>query len=159
MITTLYPGTFDPITNGHLDIIRRASKLCSGLIVAIAESKKHTMFTLEERIQMAERVIASENISNVRVLGFNNLLINLCRENEVSVILRGLRAVSDFEYEFQLAGMNKHLDNDVETIFLPTSAKFSYLSSSLVKEVALLGGDINELVPALVKAELLKKIV
>jgi len=158
MITTLYPGTFDPITNGHLDIIRRASKLCSGLIVAIAQSKKQTMFTLEERIDMVEKVILDDGLPNVRVLGFNNLLINLCQDNKVNVILRGLRAVSDFEYEFQLSGMNKHLDNNIETIFLPTSEKFSYLSSSLVKEVALLGGNINELVPPLVKAGLLKKI-
>jgi len=152
MITAIYPGTFDPVTNGHADIVRRASVLFDRVIVAVAASPgKAPCFSLEERIEMLQTVVA--DIGNVEVMGFNVLLAKFVREQGAKVILRGLRAVSDFEYEFQLAGMNRSLAPDVETLFLPASEPHSFISSSLVREVARLHGDVSEFVhPAVITA-------
>jgi pantetheine-phosphate adenylyltransferase len=152
-VTAIYPGTFDPITNGHSDLIQRASRLFDKVIVAIAANpKKEPMFDLEERVELAREVLAEQD--NVEVCGFDSLLADFARERGAKVILRGLRAVSDFEYEFQLAGMNRRLAPDVETIFLTPAEKYTFISSSLVKEVATLGGDIADFVDTKVKAAL-----
>jgi pantetheine-phosphate adenylyltransferase len=154
--TAVYPGTFDPITNGHFDLVSRASVLFDQVIVAIAESaNKKPAFTLQERVAMAE--LALKNISNVRVVGFNSLLANFMHEMKAGVLVRGLRAVSDFEYEFQLASMNRHLIPNVETVFLTPSEQYSFISSSLVREVARLGGNVSEFVPANVHLALVAK--
>lgn len=147
--TAVYPGTFDPITTGHADLVARASRLFDRLIVAIAESphKKPTM-SLELRIELAQQVLG--NYKNVEVVGFNSLLANFVQEQGAGVLLRGLRAVSDFEYEFQLASMNRHLISSVETMFLTPAEQYSFISSSLVKEIARLGGDVSEFVHPLV---------
>lgn len=142
----IYPGSFDPITNGHLDIIRRASKLCDKLIVAVlVNSSKKNLFTFDERIHMIEDAIS--DLENVCVKTFSGLLVDYCTQNNVSAIIRGLRAVSDFEYELQMAQMNRKLEDNVETIFLTASTKYSFLSSSIVKEIARYKGNIEELVP------------
>ena len=161
MVTAVYPGTFDPVTNGHIDIILRANKLFDQLIIAIASNNaKNPWFNLQQRIKMVEQVLRENHVLNkVKVIGFDCLLVEFCKQYQAGVILRGLRAVSDFEYEFQLSGMNKQLDAKIETLFLPTSEQHSYISSSLVKEVARLNGNIENIVPHHVKAELLKKIV
>lgn len=162
-ITAIYPGTFDPVTNGHLDIIHRACKLFDRLIVAVADgsnANKSTLFSQIERQQMLSQSIDELKLSEtIEVITFDQLLVDICQQYKAQVILRGLRAVSDFEYEFQLAGMNKQLNQQVETLFLPTSEKFSYISSSLVKQVARLGGDIGSFVPNKIRAELLNKLV
>ena len=152
MTTALYPGTFDPLTNGHTDIILRASALFERVVVAVAVSRgKAPAFPLEQRVALAREVLVG--LPNVEVLSFNTLLVEFSRQCRAEVILRGLRAVSDFEYEFQLAGMNRSLAPEIETLFLPTSEQFSYLSSSLVREIALLGGDISNFVhPVVAKA-------
>ena len=153
MTIAIYPGTFDPITNGHSDLIQRASRIFDKVIVAIAANpKKAPLFTLEERIELAE--VALANLNNVEVLGFDSLTADFAREHGARVILRGLRAVSDFEYEFQLAGMNRRLAPDVETMFLTPAETYTFLSSSLVKEVAGLGGDVSEFVDTKVMAAL-----
>ena len=140
--TAIYPGTFDPITNGHTDLIQRASKLFDKVIVAVAaHSGKNPAFSLEERIQLAETVLAG--IDGVEVCGFDILLVNFAQQKNAQVILRGLRAVSDFEYEFQLTGMNRKLAPDLETMFLMPAEQYTYISSSLVKEVARLSGDVG----------------
>jgi pantetheine-phosphate adenylyltransferase len=150
--TIVYPGTFDPITNGHIDLVERASKLFHHVIVAVASSeRKRPLFDLDERIDLAQQALA--HLDNVEVRGFDYLLVNFVKDCRGDAILRGLRAVSDFEYEFQLANMNRNLAPDIESIFLTPSEKLSYLSSSLVKEIASLGGDINAFVhPAVKKA-------
>jgi pantetheine-phosphate adenylyltransferase len=154
--TAVYPGTFDPITNGHLDLVSRASVLFDQVIVAIAEStNKKPAFTLQERVGMAEQAL--KHISNIRVVGFNSLLASFVHEMKAGVLLRGLRAVSDFEYEFQLASMNRHLIADVETVFLTPSEQYSFISSSLVREVARLGGNVSEFVPVNVHHALVAK--
>jgi len=160
MVTAVYPGTFDPITNGHLDIIQRGARLFDRLIIAIAANhNKSPLFTAEERLKMIRQTLDECHWSTtISVTTFDHLLVDFCRENQASVILRGLRAVSDFEYEFQLSGMNKQLNPAIETLFLPTCEKYAHLSSSLVKEVARLSGDIKSFVPANVKADILKKI-
>ncbi len=152
MITALYPGTFDPITNGHSDLVARAGLLFDKVVVAVAANPgKKPIFTLEERVAMAEEVLAVHE--RAEVIEFDSLLVNFARECGASVILRGLRAVSDFEYEFQLAGMNRRLAPDIETVFLTPGEQFSYISSSLVREVASLGGDVSEFVhPVVVSA-------
>lgn len=150
------PGSFDPVTNGHLDIIARASKMFDKVIVAVlSNSSKKSMFTVEERIEMLKTSCAGLN--NVEVDTFPGLLIDFMKLKEASVIIKGLRAVSDFEYEMQMAHMNRKLDPDIETAFIMTSSKYSYLSSSMAKEVARLGGCIHGLVPDLVEVELLKR--
>ena len=141
----LYPGTFDPITNGHADLIERASQLFSHVIVAIASNpSKKPLFTLEERVEMIKKVTA--DLPNVEVVGFTGLLADFADDQNATILIRGLRAVSDFEYEFQLASMNRHLVPEVETLFLTPAEEYSFISSSLVKEIARLGGDVGSFV-------------
>jgi pantetheine-phosphate adenylyltransferase len=152
-VTAVYPGTFDPITNGHSDLIKRAAKLFDRVILAVAANPgKAPTFSLDERVAMAQDVLS--DLDNVEVVGFDSLLVRFVRERNAQVILRGLRAVSDFEYEFQLAGMNRRLDPEVETVFLTPSEKYAYISSSLVREIAGFGGDVSEFVHAKVMAAL-----
>ena len=149
--TAIYPGTFDPITVGHTDLVERAARLFDKVVVAVAKGTVKTpFFNLEERIQLASEALAG--FANVEVCGFDSLLVEFMRECQASVIVRGLRAVSDFEYEFQLASMNRHLRSDIETVFLTPAEQYSYISSSLVREIAVLGGDISPFVPANVVA-------
>ena len=155
-ITAIYPGTFDPITNGHLDLIHRASKLYGKVIVAVAESRvKEPLFTLDERVDLIECVVGE--FTNVQVIGFNNLLVECAKQHQASVILRGLRAVSDFEYEFQMAGMNRRLAPDIETVFLTPAEQYEFISSSMIREIARLNGDVSSFVPESVKKQLIKK--
>ncbi len=141
----VYPGTFDPITLGHVDIVSRASPLFHTVILAVAAStSKNTVFSVDERVELSREVL--KGISNVEVQKFDGLMVDFARKKKASVVLRGLRAVSDFEYEFQLAGMNRKLMSEVDTIFMPTSEKFTYISSSLVREIAVYGGDVSEFV-------------
>jgi pantetheine-phosphate adenylyltransferase len=149
MTKAIYPGTFDPITNGHVDVITRASKLFESLVVAVANNQpKHPFFSLETRIACVEEAVG--HLPGVTVLGFGQLLIEFVREQKGQVIVRGLRAVSDFEYEFQLAGMNRKLADEIETLFLTPSEACMFISSTLVREIAVLGGDISQFVPAVV---------
>lgn len=146
MAKAVYPGSFDPITNGHLDIIKRGSEIFEEVTVAVAiNASKEPLFTIQERIEIIKRVV--EHYPNVKVDTFNGLLVKYCKDKDASVIIKGLRAVSDFEYEFQMASINKKLVDDVETLFMMTNTKYSYLSSSLVKEIARLNGCIKDLVP------------
>ena len=141
----VYPGTFDPITNGHTDLVSRAARVFPKVIIAIAESPhKKPLFSLEERISLSKNQMA--HLENVEVVGFSNLLVEFVQQIGASVIIRGLRAVSDFEYEFQLASMNRHLAPAVETLFLTPDEDYSFISSSLVKEIARLNGDVSEFV-------------
>ncbi len=157
MVNAVYPGTFDPITNGHIDMVVRATKMFEKVIVAVADSTgKQPLFTLDERVKLASRVLSE--LPGVEVIGFNTLLVDFARKHNASVILRGLRAVSDYEYEFQLAGMNRNLAPDIETVFLTTAENYAFLSSSLVKEVARLGGDVSRFLPQQVIAEIKKKL-
>ena len=152
----VYPGTFDPITNGHTDLVSRAAKVFPKVIVAIAESPHKTpLFNLEERIALARSEMS--DLDNVEVVGFDNLLAEFVQQIGASVIVRGLRAVSDFEYEFQLASMNRHLAPDIETMFLTPDEDFSFISSSLVKEIARLNGDVSEFVCEAVKQALARR--
>jgi pantetheine-phosphate adenylyltransferase len=156
MIKAVYPGTFDPLTRGHEDLVRRAATLFDEIILAIAESKaKRTFFTLEERIGMAREVLG--DLKNVKVVGFSSLLTEFVRQQGARVVLRGLRAVSDFEYEFQLAGMNRHLYPEMETVFLTPSEQHMFISATLVREIAILGGDISQFVHPLVAKRLKQK--
>jgi pantetheine-phosphate adenylyltransferase len=157
-VSAMYPGTFDPITLGHEDFVRRASKLYEKVVVAVAADTgtKQTMFSFEERVELAQQSLA--DIKNVHVTGYEGLTIDFAVENDLAVIVRGLRAVSDFEYEFQLASMNRALTKEVETAFLTPTDKYTFISSTLVREVAQLGGDITEFVSPLVKEALLKKV-
>ncbi|MCC5911985.1 MAG: pantetheine-phosphate adenylyltransferase [Clostridiaceae bacterium] len=153
----IYPGSFDPITNGHLDIIERASKICDKVIVSVLENpSKNPMFTLQERVKLIKKVL--ESYDNVEVDCFSGLLVDYAKKHDAQAIIKGLRAVSDFEYEFQMALMNRKLSPEVETIFLMTSSKHSYLSSSLVKEVAKFGGCIEGLVPQIIGNAILEKL-
>lgn len=157
MSTVVYPGTFDPLTNGHVDLVVRASKLFPKVILAIAAStKKNPMFSSEERIAMASASLA--HIPNVEVVGFNKLLTHFLDEINESVVLRGLRAVSDFEYEFQLANMNRAIKPDFETVFLTPSDDLTYISSTLVREIASLDGDVSKFVPPPVIEAINKKL-
>jgi len=156
-VSAMYPGTFDPITLGHEDLVRRASRLFDRVVVAIAANPgtKAPMFTFGERVELAK--VALADLDNIEVAGYEGLTVDFARKHELQVIIRGLRAVSDFEYEFQLATMNRHLTSDVETVFLTPTDKFTFISSSLVREVASLGGDVSEFVSAEVKAALLSR--
>lgn len=156
-ITALYPGTFDPITNGHTDLVRRATRLFDRVIVAIAANPdKRPLFDLAERIALARAVLA--DLPGVEVIGFDTLLVDCVRAQGAHVILRGLRAVSDFEFEFQLAGMNKRLAPEIETVFMTASEQETFISASLVKEVAKLGGDVRAFVDPRVAAALDRKM-
>jgi pantetheine-phosphate adenylyltransferase len=151
----LYPGTFDPITNGHVDLVRRASSLFDRVVVAIASNAgKAPLFAQDKRVELARQVLA--DLPNVEVMGYSELTVEFARRHQLSVILRGLRAISDFEFEFQLANMNRHLNRDIETVFLTPQEQFTFISSSLVREIAVLGGDVHEFVHPLVLAELQK---
>jgi pantetheine-phosphate adenylyltransferase len=153
----VYPGTFYPLTRGHEDLVRRASKLFDRLVVGIAESRSKTpFFTLDERVDMARQVLA--RFTNVEVLGFDGLLMKFVRSQSAGVILRGLRAVSDFEYEFQMAGMNRNLFPDVETMFLTPGEQYTFISATMVREIASLGGDVSTFVQPLVGARLADKL-
>ncbi|MDO6619990.1 pantetheine-phosphate adenylyltransferase [Shewanella sp. 5_MG-2023] len=153
----IYPGTFDPVTNGHADLIERAAKLFGHVIIGIASNpSKQPMFTLEERVEQVNLVTA--HLDNVEVVGFTGLLVDFAKEQQASVLVRGLRAVSDFEYEFQLANMNRRLSPDLESVFLTPAEENSFISSTLVKEVALHGGDVSQFVHQDVAASLLQKI-
>lgn len=154
--TVLYPGTFDPITNGHIDLINRACRMFDKVIVAVAYNpNKKPLFTLEERVAMANEIFADN--PQVEVEGFTGLLVEFAQQKKTIGILRGIRAVSDFEFEFQLANMNRHLDPDLESLFLTPSEGYSYISSSLVREVASLGGDISAFVDPIVGKALAQK--
>lgn len=156
MKRVVYPGTFDPITNGHIDLVSRASHLFDEVIVAIAaSSKKNPLFSTEERVSLSREVL--QNFNNVEVCGFDCLLKDLVEEKKAYGVVRGLRAVSDFEYEFQLANMNRALAPSMESLFLTPAEHLSYISSSLVREIASLGGDVSKFVPAQVKEALTKK--
>jgi pantetheine-phosphate adenylyltransferase len=155
-ITAIYPGTFDPITNGHLDLIARASALFNKVIVAVAESRgKQPLFSLNERVHLIEGVAAE--FANVSIIGFSNLLVECAKQHQASVIIRGLRAVSDFEYEFQMAGMNRRLAPDIETVFLTPAEQYEFISSSMIREIAKLHGDVSSFVPDSVKQHLINK--
>lgn len=157
MNRAVYPGTFDPLTRGHEDLVRRASLLFEAVIVGVADSRaKRPFLTMQERVDLASEVLAG--VKNVKVVGFSGLLIDFIREHDARVILRGLRAVSDFEYEFQLAGMNRNLYPDVETVFLTPSEQHMFISATLVREIATFGGDVSKFVHPLVQARLKEKI-
>lgn len=156
MKIVVYPGTFDPITNGHLDLVERALRLFDHVIVAIAAStKKNPLFTLDERVDITSQALS--HLDNVEVCGFDCLLADFVKERNATGLIRGLRAVSDFEYEFQLANMNRALAPQMESVFLTPSEKFSYLSSSLIREIASLGGDVSQFVPVVVEEALKNK--
>jgi pantetheine-phosphate adenylyltransferase len=152
----IYPGTFDPITNGHHDLVRRAASIFDRVVVAIAANPNKTpMFNLETRVDLAKRVLA--DLQNVEVVGYTGLTVDFARKHQLSVVVRGLRAVSDFEFEFQLANMSRHLDRDIETVFLTPQEQFTFISSSLIREIAVLGGETREFVHPIVAAELKKQ--
>ena len=152
----VYPGTFDPITNGHHDLVRRAAGIFDKVIVAIAASPTKTpMFPLDLRVELARRVLS--DLPNVEVHGYAGLTVDFARQHHGSVVVRGLRALSDFEFEFQLANMSRHLDRDFETVFLTPQEQFTFISSTLVREIAVLGGDVHEFVHPIVEAELKKQ--
>ena len=142
MQRAVYPGTFDPMTMGHVDLVKRASKLFDSVIIAIASSdSKKPMFSLEERIEIGNKIFADD--PKVEVVGFSGLLVNFAKENDANILIRGLRVVADFEYEFQLANMNRAMSPDIESVFLTPKEEYSYISSSLVKEIATMGGDVT----------------
>ncbi len=154
--TAIYPGSFDPITNGHLDLIHRASKLFDDVIIAITQNTNKAGFlSIKDRILVTNNAVSSLN--NITVISFDSLLIDFAKKHNAQIIIRGLRAVSDFEYEFQLSGMNKRLNPNIETLFMTPSEDFANISSSLVREIFLLGGDIGSFVPESVKLLLLEK--
>jgi len=153
----VYPGTFDPLTRGHEDLVRRASRLFDRVIVGVAHSRtKQPFFTLEERVEIARGVLAE--FTNVEIYGFDCLLMDFMRQHGAHVILRGLRAVSDFEYEFQMAGMNRNLYPDVETVFLTPSEQYMFISATMVREIAILGGNVEKFVQPLVVKRLAEKL-
>ncbi|KPP93256.1 MAG: pantetheine-phosphate adenylyltransferase [Erythrobacter sp.] len=155
----IYPGTFDPITLGHADIIRRGSKLVDWLIIGVTTNpSKNPMFETQERFTMVEREVAAMGLGNVEVVGFNALLVKFAQRQGASVIIRGLRAVADFEYEYQMAGMNQQLDEEIETVFLMADVSLQPIASKLVKEIALYGGDISRFVSPEVEGEVLDRV-
>ncbi|MBK6672808.1 MAG: pantetheine-phosphate adenylyltransferase [Proteobacteria bacterium] len=154
--SAIYPGTFDPITNGHKDLVRRAAGIFQHVLVAVAGNPGKTpMFTLDERVDLARHVLA--DIPNVEVTGYGGLTVELMQQRDIKVVVRGLRAVSDFEFEFQLANMQRHLLRDIETVFLTPQEQFTFISSTLIREIATYGGDASEFVHPVVAAELRKK--
>lgn len=155
----VYPGTFDPITLGHLDIIRRGAKLVDKLIIGVTTNpSKNPMFTPEERMAMVTREVAAQGIENVSVMGFNALLMKFAEKQGASVIVRGLRAVADFEYEYQMAGMNQQLNDGIETVFLMADVSLQPIASKLVKEIALFGGEITRFVTPKVRDEVVERV-
>lgn len=155
----VYPGTFDPITLGHLDIIRRGAKLVDRLIIGVTTNpSKNPMFTTDERMASVSREIEMQGIANVEVVGFNALLMKFARAQGASVIVRGLRAVADFEYEYQMAGMNQQLDDEIETVFLMADVCLQPIASKLVKEIALFGGDVSDFVTPTVRDEIVARV-
>jgi len=155
-VSAMYPGTFDPITLGHEDLVRRASRLFDKVVVAVAANPgKEPMFALDERVALAKQALAE--FDNVEITGYTGLTIQFALDNDLQVIVRGLRAISDFEYEFQLANMNRHLTDEVESVFLTPAESYTYISSSLVREIATLGGDIAEFVSPAVRDALLAR--
>ena len=157
MLTVVYPGTFDPFTRGHEDLVRRAAKLFGRVVVGVADSAaKQPFFTTDERVQMTREVVTS--YANVEVMAFSGLLMDFVHEREARVILRGLRAVSDFEYEFQMAGMNRNLFPEVETLFLTPSEQYMFVSATIVREIAKFGGDVSSYVHPAVLARLTAKV-
>lgn len=158
MNTVIYPGTFDPITNGHIDLVERAARMFDHVILAVAASpKKKPLLELDERVELSRQVL--NHLHNVEVVGFDSLLADFVRVKDANIILRGLRAVSDFEYEFQLANMNRVLAPNVESLFLTPSEHLSYISSTLVREIASLGGDVSKFVHPLVVKALNKHVI
>ena len=152
----IYPGTFDPMTKGHVDLIERACKLFDEIVIAIAASEaKNPLFTLDERIQIAEKIFESND--KVKVVGFSGLLVDLAKDNDAKILIRGLRVVADFEYEFQLANMNRDMMPELESVFLTPKEQYSYISSSLVKEICKMGGDVSEFVDPISLSELKRK--
>ena len=152
-----YPGTFDPMTMGHVDLVKRASKLFDSVIIAIASSdSKKPMFSLEERIEIGNKIFADD--PKVEVVGFSGLLVNFAKDNDANILIRGLRVVADFEYEFQLANMNRAMSPDIESVFLTPKEEYSYISSSLVKEIATMGGDVTRFVDPVTLDALNQKI-
>lgn len=155
-ITAIYPGTFDPVTNGHVDLVRRATRLFDRVVVAVAaSSSKQPLFTLDERIELAQTVLAE--FKRVEVLGFKTLMVDFAAEVKADVIVRGLRAVSDFEYEVQLAGMNRSMQPKIETVYLSPDLQYTFLSSTLIKDIARHGGDVSKFTHAAVNLALRKK--
>ena len=152
----IYPGTFDPMTKGHVDLIERACKLFDEIVIAIAASEaKNPLFTLDERIQIAEKIFESND--KVKVVGLSGLLVDLAKDNDAKILIRGLRVVADFEYEFQLANMNRAMMPELESVFLTPKEQYSYISSSLVKEICKMGGDVSEFVDPISLSELKRK--
>lgn len=157
MRTVIYPGSFDPLTNGHLDVIQRAAKLFDRVVVAVAENEsKHPLFTLAERLALVKKAVA--HVPHAEADSFGGLLVDYAAQRKAQAVIRGLRAVSDFEFEFQLALMNRKLDERIETIFMMPKDTYTFLSSRIVKEIARLGGDVSSFVPAHVQTALLKKL-
>ena len=157
MQRAVYPGTFDPMTMGHVDLVKRASKLFDSVIIAIASSdSKKPMFSLEERIEIGNKIFADD--PKVEVVGFSGLLVNFAKDNDANILIRGLRVVADFEYEFQLANMNRAMSPEIESVFLTPKEEYSYISSSLVKEIATMGGDVTRFVDPVTLDALNQKI-
>ena len=157
MQRAVYPGTFDPMTMGHVDLVKRASKLFDSVIIAIASSdSKKPMFSLGERIEIGNKIFADD--PKVEVIGFSGLLVNFAKDNDANILIRGLRVVADFEYEFQLANMNRAMSPDIESVFLTPKEEYSYISSSLVKEIATMGGDVTRFVDPVTLDALNQKI-
>lgn len=153
--SAIYPGTFDPITNGHHDLVRRAATIFDRVVVAIAANpNKAPLFALDQRVEMARRVL--DDVPRVEVMGYSGLTVDFAREQGLSVIVRGLRAISDFEFEFQLANMSRHLSPDIESVFMTPQEQYTFISSTLVREIAVMGGNVSEFVHPLVEAELKK---
>jgi pantetheine-phosphate adenylyltransferase len=159
MAVAIYPGSFDPITYGHIDIVRRARKLFDTLFVAVvANPHKQPYFTLEERVEITQAALADEDVNGIEVISFDGLLIDCARAHGADAIVRGLRANADFEYEFQMALTNRDLEPDLESVFFMTEKRYSFLASSMVKEVSIYGGDVSKFVPSSVEVALRKKL-